>query len=753
MACLARAPRWGGGGWGLPLLVGLFFGEPALAAPDPGKPMGLARSAGFEANQGQWPPTVRFVARDGAATLLLTDRAAIWQLPAAHGAQRAAVHMRWVGARPTMPHGEQARHAHVHYVRGARSAWRLDVPLFARVVYRDVYPGVDLVFHDARGRLEYDFVVAAGADPSAIRLTFDGGAPQLDTAGGLSVARPAAALRQAPPLIFQETPQGRREVAGRWVLHGGRGKPMQAGFQLATYDRGHSVVIDPQIEYATRVDSITDNVVDAAVDAAGNLWMVGVTPNPSFPITDDAADPERSTVDDNYVVRLNAAGDLVYATYLGGNSLNCIGGVAVDDDGNAYIAGSTISSDFPVTAGAVQNIAPGGGGDGFLAKLGPDGRLLHSTYFGGTNYEYCSGRGSPVASITVAPDNGIYAVIGLTGSSEFPAPGAVRPNTRLDGDGLIARLDRNLTPVWGRFLGSTFVDNFFTRIESDAAGNAYVIGRASRTLGLPHDFPVTPGAFQTMTEEDVPTVVAKYSPSGELVYATFVGSTSGAVSSQWGGDLAVAPDGTAYVALLTGVTTMPVTPGAYQPMLRGFSDVFIAALKPDGSGLRYGTYLGGGGAEQPNTDTTTIAIDDQGQAIIGIATFSTDFPLRDAFDSTPFENAIAKLSADGSTLVYGSYVRHGAHVIAWRNHALYVAGRNVDPTTGIGALKIDETPQPCAGDCDSDRHVRVNELVIGVRIALGELGPDDCLSFDADGDGSVSIAELIAAVGALLNGC
>lgn len=752
MARFARAPRWGGGGWILPLLIGLW-GDPALAAPTVGPPVGLARRAGFEANQGQWPAAVRFVARDGAATLLLTDTAAIWQLPAARGAQRDAVRMRWAGARATTPRGEQARPAHVHYVRGPRRDWRLDVPLYARVVYRGVYPGVDLVFHDARGRLEYDFVVAAGADASVIRLAFEGGVPQLDQAGGLSIARPAAVLRQMPPLVFQDTPRGRRTVAGDWVVHRGGGAQGEVGFRLAAYDRRHAVVIDPQIEYATRVDAITDNVVDAAVDAAGNLWMVGVTPNPSFPITGDAADPVRSTLDDNYVVRLNAAGELVYATYLGGSSLNCIGGVAVDDEGNAYIAGSTISTDFPVTPGAVQDIAPGGGGDGFLAKLAPDGRLLHSTYFGGTNYEFCSGRGSPVASIAVAPDDAIYAVIGLTGSSEFPAAGAVRPSTRLDGDALIARLDSDLRPVWGRFLGSTFIDGFFTAIAADAAGNAYVLGKANRTLGAAHDFPVTPGAFQTTTEEDFPAVVAKYAPNGDLLYATFLASTGGTASSQWYGDLAVAPDGTAYVALHTGAANMPVTPGAYQPTLRGFSDLFIAALKPDGSGLRYGTYLGGGAAEQPNTDTTAIALDDQGQVIVGIATFSNDFPLRDAFDTTPFENAVAKLSADGSALIYGSYVRHGAHAIAWRNNALYVAGRNVDPTTGIGALKIDEAPAPCAGDCDGDRIVRVNELVIGVRLALGEGGADDCRSFDADGDGSVSIAELIAAVGALLNGC
>lgn len=745
-------------GWWSVFLVAVISGcgalqpnEPPLVphAPTAVTALALARGAGFEANAGQWPAAVRFVARDGDALLALTDTAAIWQVPAAAGAPAARVHMRWPGGTARTPHGEGRRAARVHYLRGPAAAWQLDVPAYARVVYPGVYPGIDLVFHDARGHLEYDFVVAPGADASAVRLAFDGAALARGADGSLTLDAGGAALRHAPPLVYQDLPAGRRIVPARFAPPASDGTLQ---FALAAYDREQALVIDPQVTYATRIDALTDSVVDAAVDAAGNLWLTGMTASMQFPITEDAADPVRSAIDDGYVVKLAPDGTLAYATYFGGNGLNCPGGIAVDDAGVVYLAGTTGSADFPITGGAHQAQAAGGGGDGFLAKLDPDGRLLYASYFGGLGFEYCSGRGLPVASIALGPDEIVYALFAHSTSTELPAEGLARDTA--DADGAIVRLDRDLRPLWGRFVGSQTSDGFFSRVESDAAGNAYVVGQTNRLFDGSHTFPTTPGAFQEDSPDDTPHVVVKYTPTGEVAWATFVGPTSGQdgifVSNA---DLAVAADGGVHLAMATGSANMPVTAGAYQSTLRGFSDLFVAALTPDGSALRYGTYLGGSNAEQTNLETATIALDAAGRPIVGAVTFSTDFPQRDAFQVGPQENAVAKLTADGRDLVYSSYVRHGVHVLAHRDEALYIAGRNVDPTTGVGALRVDERAVPCAGDCDADGAVLVNELVVGVRIALGELAAGSCAGLDADGDGEVGIAELIAAVGNLLGGC
>ncbi|MFN8643371.1 MAG: SBBP repeat-containing protein [Candidatus Binatia bacterium] len=508
----------------------------------------------------------------------------------------------------------------------------------------------------------------------------------------------------------------------------------------------------PRIAYATAIDQRSDSVADVAADAAGNLWLVGSTANLAFPITSDAADPVRAMYDDGYVAKLDADGALVYATYLGGSAFNCIGGAAIDEDGNVYLAGTTTSTDFPVSGSAVQSVAPGGAGDGFLAKLDSAGHLLHATYFGGTGYESCPGRGYPVASIALGPGGAVYVVIGSTNSTQFPAGGAER--ARSDADGLVARFDRDLRPIWGRFIGGSFVDQM-TRVATDAAGSVYVTGTVARELGQSHDFPTTPGALQTTTESDLAPVLLKFTPSGDVVYATFLTATRGSSGSRWYPNLAVAADGTAYVAVLTGSPDMPVTPGAFAVAPRGATDAFIFAVQPDGAGLRYGTYLGGSAEEQAHLTLPAIALDDAGQVALGLATLSSDFPLRDAFDTTrPTTSVVAKLAADGRALVYASYLRQGAHALAHRAGALFAGGQNIAPTgSGIGAVKIDETAAACAGDCDGDRTVRVNELVTGVRIALGELATGACAVFDGDGDGTVSIAELIGAVGALLNGC
>jgi hypothetical protein len=705
--------------------------------------LAVPRRAGFEANRGQWPATVRFVARDGPATLFLTAHQAVWRLR-----DGETVRMRWPGARTDAPLAGQAPlPGRVHYARGTQAGWRQDVPLYARVVYRDLYPGIDLVFHDERGRLEYDFVVAPGVDPAIVRLAFAGDPAALQADGSLRVG---GAVVHHRPVVYQDGAGGRRTLAARYAA-----TDEGVGFQLAAHDRSRPLVIDPQVDYATTVDDRTDNVVDAAVDAAGNLWLVGMTASMEFPITDDAADPQRSTLDDGYVVRLDPQGALVYATYLGGNQINCASGIAVDEQGSAYVIGTTHASDFPITNDAMQPVSTGGTGDGFLVKLDAAGQLVYASYLGDEGSEQCDGRGVRLASIALAPD-AVYALITSTTSTEFPAFQASRG--RLDGDAVLFRLDRTLTIAsWGRFIGGTASDRA-TRVATDAAGNAYVYGRSGRIFGTPHSFPTTAGAFQPMTEDDFPGFVSKYTPAGEVAYATFVGPTRGVdAGSARFGELAVDPDGTAFVAVVTGSPDMPVTAGAVQPTLAGFTDIFVAALEPDGSALRYGTYLGGVSNEQTNTETLAAASDGAGHAYVGLYTFSPDFPLRDAFESSSTGNAVVKLAPDGRDLVYSSYVAQGVHAIAHRPGALYVAGRNFDRdqpgVLGIGAVRIDEAPQPCGGDCDGDGTVLVNELVTGVRIALGELAAEACALLDADGDGQVVIAELIGAVGALLNGC
>jgi hypothetical protein len=397
----------------------------------------------------------------------------------------------------------------------------------------------------------------------------------------------------------------------------------------------------------------------------------------AFPITDDAADPVRAAFDDGYVAKLDPDGQLVYATYLGGSGVNCIGGAAVDEDGNVYIAGTTTSTDFPIMGGAVQDTAPGGAGDGFVAKLDSAGRLLHATYFGGTGYESCPGRGYPVASIALAPEDALYVLIGSTNSMQFGGRRRTHASTPTE---LLTRFDRDLRPVWGRFIGGSFLDQM-TRVATDGAGNAYVTGTVSHDLGQQHDFPTTAGALQTTTETEIAPVLLKYTPNGDVAYATFLTATRGNSGSRWYPNLAVAADGTAYVAVITGSTDMPVTPGAFAMAPRGMTDAFVFAVQPDGTALRYGTYLGGGNEEQAHLTQPAIALDDAGQLALGLATFSTDFPLVGAFEPSRRRAPWPRSPPTAATWCTPRTCAM-ARTLTHRAGALYVGGQNFEPAGG-----------------------------------------------------------------------
>jgi hypothetical protein len=717
-------------------------------------PFSMPRRPGFEENRGQWPTGVTHVARDGAAMLFLTRTEAVWRFRGT----RDDVRMRWLGANPS-PHveGVAPYAARVNYFRGRdASAWRAGLPLYARVVYRDVYPGIDLVFHDERGTLEYDLVVAPGADPGVIRLQFDGpdGVRQ-GAAGELSLPVGGHEILHQRPIAYQDADGQRHDVAAAYAVRVLPGSPehTEVAFALGAYDAARPLTIDPSVTYVTPVDPtiFTDNVVDSAVDNAGNLWLAGMTANAEFPVTDDAIDRVKSTVDDGYVVKLDPFGDVVYATYLGGSFYNCLAAVDVDADGNAFLAGTTNSNDYPVTGDALQPAYNDGQGDGFLTKLGPDGQILYSTYLGGAGSEQCSGRGDRSAGVASAADGSVYVLVSRSTSTALPlVPGAGRAN--VDADVFLVRFDPDMVAQWGRFIGSPVAGDQSTRVRTDAAGNAYVLGLTSRIFGQEHRFPTTAGAFMEDSESDQVHFLVKYATNGDVVYATFLGALTGQDSPGFGGDLDVDADGNAYVVWPTASTAAPVTAGAYQPMLAGFTDLFVAKVNTAGSALVYGTYLGGSSNEQPNLTSLPIAIDDTGQAYVGGFTFSTDLPLFDELDGVRTSNFVTKFNGDGTDVIYSTYVPQGVHTLAAADGGVYVAGRNVDGV-GIGAARIEDEGAPCPGDCDGNGVVNVNEVVLGVGIALEQQPVTACAAFDTDGSGMVVISELITGVGSLLNSC
>jgi hypothetical protein len=343
--------------------------------------------------------------------------------------------------------------------------WRAGVKSFSRVRYRSVYPGVDLVYHSDRGKVEYDFELAPRANPRIIRLAFKGAARvRVDKSGDLVLNTPSGEVRQRRPTVFQEVRGARKQIPARFVK---RGKD-QIGFRVAGYDRRKPLVIDPVLIYSTYLGgSGLDSAQAVAVDNNGYAYITGSTRSTNFPTADPFQPAIGGVTSDVFVSKLNPDGSaLVYSTYLGGGFSDSAFGIALDSLGNAYVTGETSSLNFP-TANALQG-EPGGQTDAFVTKLNSQGSMLvYSSYLGGAFND--SGRG-------IAVDvSGAAHVIGNTESPDFPLANALR-STIGQADGFVSKYNvAGTAMVYSTYLGGSGNDSAVA-ITLDADGNAYVTG-------------------------------------------------------------------------------------------------------------------------------------------------------------------------------------------------------------------------------------------------------------------------------------
>lgn len=540
----------------------LLCSSTVFAQANPG--MNRAAAAGrfgslplsFEANQGQADSEVRFLSRGAGYSLFLTDSGAVLALGESSAAAEstglfagrprvekldsqpsaglATIRMELIGASRDM-RSEAANPLPgvvSYFIGNDPGKWRTNIPTYARVKYESVYPGVDLVYYGNQGRLEYDFVVAPRADAEAIRFGLSGANHlRLDREGNLRIEGPNGLLQIRKPVVYQEEDGVRRRIEGHFRRIGDA-----IGFQLGRYNRALPLTIDPVLVYSTYLggsaESFTNsNLGDAgtaiAVDVSGNAYVTGTAVSTDFPVTKGAFQttnnggactpgPWWGTA---FVSKLNAAGTaLIYSTFVGGSGFGHAQGIAIDSVGDAYIAGYTDSSDFPVTTNAAQPKTHAGSSSdytGFVTKLNATGTaLVYSTYLGGS--------GGPA-----------YA----------------------GGDGC---------NYGGDSAGAIAVDN---------SGNAYVASTVESK-----DFPVTTNAYQlvnrTTASDGLTGAVTKVNPSGTaFVYSTYLGGSGSAYNDPPLGDqansIAVDGSGNAYITGTTSSADFPVTKGAYEIAAKG----------------------------------------------------------------------------------------------------------------------------------------------------------------------------------------
>src|SRR3989454_8208235 len=452
--------------------------------------------------------------------------------------------MRLVGADPdpeVTGLAEQPGRSHYLVGRDPRR-WRTGIPHYARVVYREVYPGIAMVFHGDAGRLEYDLLVSPGADLGRVRVGFEGtGDPRLDTNGHLILPLDGGEVVQHAPVVYQEIAGQRRAIKGAYRLVGER----EVGFAVAPHDETEPLVIDPVLSYSTYLGgSGSESGFAIAVDAAGSAYVTGWTESADFP-TANPMQPQPRGGGDAFVAKLRPDGsNLLYSTYLGGSGYDSGSSIAVDADGDAYVAGATGSTDFP-TVNPLQPAFGGGNSDAFVAKLSPAGSdLLSSTYLGGSGTE--GGGGLPVDAM------GQAYLAGSTSSADFPTVNPMQPTRGGPSDlfdAYVAKLDPSgAALVYSTYLGGS-ADDGASGIAVDTVGDAFVLGATGST-----DFP-TLNALQPARAGRNDAFVASFDPTGAIRYSTYLGGSRD--EEPFG--ISVDTSGSAYV---TGGTTSSDFPTA-----------------------------------------------------------------------------------------------------------------------------------------------------------------------------------------------
>jgi uncharacterized repeat protein (TIGR01451 family) len=538
----------------------------------------------FEPNRGQAnldpsDPRARFVAHGSGYSLFLGSEGAFVTLRSKDTGKLESLQMKIAGSNPSPVISPSDRlPGKSHYILGNKpDKWRMNIPQYARVRYDNLYRGINLVFYGNHGRPEFDFLVAPGADPSQPQLEFSGAKLLKISDGALVVEQNGAHMRLDPPHVYQQIDGRQQTVEGHFVLRGA----LRAGFAVGPYDRSRELVIDPVPSFSTYFGGSGDELnTVVAVDAGGNIYLAGSTSSTNLPVTTGVFQKTLTGSQNVYIAKINPSISAIeYVTYLGGSGADSPAGIAVDGAGDAYLAGTTTSANFPVSSIPYQS-SPEAGSTGtehvFVTKLNPAATspLIYSSYL--------SGSGNDVAS-------------GMT---------------------------------------------------IDGSGNIYVTGTTTSTLpsdvGTPtgHQFPSTslPSVpYQSSALAAKQFFVTEVSPvnsgSGSILYSTYFGGSftpGNAAIIANGGGIAVDQNQVIY---FSGTTNFAFTPGqagsfpilnAYQPCLNQNpplvftgpptcaastnpdTDAFLAKLNPNatknnqGPQLIWSTYLGSGGNESGN---------------------------------------------------------------------------------------------------------------------------------------------------------
>lgn len=621
------------------------------------------RPLGFEKNQGQFDAATRFAARGANYGIYLDD--ADVTLAFQHKDQRAAaLRMSVVGAKRASSQlvASDPLPGVIRHYRGAEAkpeSLAVETQAYARVTRTNVLDGIDLVYYGNQRRLEYDFVVAPGKDPRAIRVQFDGARSvevEAETGDLLLHVEGGEPVRQHKPVTYQVIDGTRREVESRYVIDATNA---QVGFEVGAYDAAQPLVIDPVLTYSTYFgDGSEELITDIALDGGGYIYVTGITTDSAdFPVV-NAQWPTKPGNTDGFVAKFNPAGTAIeYSTFLGGsendNQTEHFGRLAVDAGGNAYIVGSTLSANFPTSANAddptFSGDAPAGNGDAYFTKLSPTGALIYSTFIGGTKGDYATGVGFDAA--------GNAYVSGYTVSTEaegFPVTvNGYDPTYNNQGDLFLVKFDTNGVRTYGTYIGGTGAENTQTAyggLAVSPAGIAYITGDTWST-----NYPVLNAAqpmFGGQYDAVITAIDTTKANAAGLVYSTYFGGPG----QENGYSIALGANGQVVIAGEAD-DDMPLKNARFATFGGGLEDAYVAKFDTTQTGAAsflWSTYFPGEFRERFDD----VAIDGAGNVHLVGQTTSANFPQVAAIRATHYQTdpVAVKLSGDGQTIFYSTFL-------------------------------------------------------------------------------------------------
>lgn len=592
----------------------------------------------------------------------------------------------------------------VNYIKGMdRARWRTNVPVFGKVQFIGIYPGVDIVYYGQRGRLEYDFIVHPNGDPRGIAISFDGGeAVIVESSGDLTITCAGYPVRLLAPVAYQIREGFRCNVPARFAVDA----DSRVSFEVGEYDATLPLVIDPVVEFSSFVGMPSADARGVGVDNEGNMYVCGMTRSPDLLLPGTHFDSTLDGDEDIFVVKFSPDGSQVlYSTYIGGSDKDTGKTMHVDANGYAYIAGNTKSTDMP-SAGYISRYAPTY--NLLVLKLNPAGDALeYCCVFGGEGMEEFRG-------ITVDSGGNCIAV-GGSHSPDLPTtPGSHQPvyndppedTPEVAGsftkgeDCVIAKINPDGTDfVFLTWLGGHGFEKAWG-VVTDSADDIYLTGHVEAL-----DFPVTDGAFQKEHGGGIPRSEDQYGPKdafvaklsadgGRVLSATYFGGSG----QDTGYGIGVDAEGSVYVAGNTSSTDLPVHNAHQERFGGGASDFFVACFDPELTQLRYGTYLGG--QEKDELCSDGLAVDPAGYAyaVGGVASAIPGVAAR--YNGGESDAFLARLAPRGALDYFGLYGGSGAEqcgaVAIDTRGGVYLSGRTDSADFAI------RNPYPTAGNFKRD---------------------------------------------------